>query len=136
MTNAKETKIERMIEEARDGDLVELILKENNLPRVREHFDNGNCVRVVIGLEKVSARPPYGFGDSSLISSVVGYYGEWFGENGNMAKQQAIIYPMGQEVLAINSSPPIRIEIPLTEIESYRIIQKGEKPVISPIGFP
>lgn len=130
------TEIEKMLEEARDGDLVELVLKENNIPREKERFVRKHYMRITISLEKVSARPTYGMGDSSLIESVVGYYGGWFGEEGNIAKQQVKIYPMHQEVLGINSSPPIRIEIPLTEIESYEIIKKGEKPVTPPYAFP
>src|SRR3989338_1072935 len=102
MTNVKETKIERLLEEARDGDLVELILKENNLPRVKEYF-NKNYIRMGISLEKAYTKPAYGRGESNLIKSVVGYYGQWFGERGDIAKQQVIIYPMSQEFLAINS---------------------------------
>ncbi len=130
------TEIEKMLEEARDGDLVKLVLKEDNIPRVKEHHVSGNYMRITISLEKVFVRPSYGMDDSSLIKSVVGYYGGWFGEEKNIAKQQVKIYPMRQEVLAINSSPPIRIEIPLTEIESYEIIQKGEEPVTPPLAFP
>ena len=136
MINTKETKIERIIEEARDGDLVELMLKENNVPKEKERFVRGNYMTIVIGLKKLSARPRYGRGESNLIKSVVGYYGQWFGEEGNVKSQNVIIYPMCQEVLAMNSSPPMRIEVPLTEIESYKIIQKGERPVTSPRGFP
>jgi len=136
MTNVKETKIERMLEEARDGDLVELILKENTLPRVMEHFARGDYIRTVIALGRASTRPAYGMGESSLVRSVIGYYGQWFGKEGDIAKQQVILYPMCQEVLAMNSCPPIRIEIPLTGIESYEIIKKGEKPVTPPSGFP
>lgn len=43
---------------------------------------------------------------------------------------------MCQEVLGINSSPPIRIEVPLVEIESYKIIQGSERPVTPPMSFP
>ena len=37
-----ETEIERLLEEAKDGDLVELILKENNLPRVKENYSTND----------------------------------------------------------------------------------------------
>ena len=136
MINLKETKIERMLEEVNDGDLVEFVLKKNNVPKVKEYFVRDSYIHVVIGLDKLSTRPNYGMGESNLIRSITGYYGQWFGEKGNIARQQVIIYPMCQEVLGINSNPPIRIEVPLTEIESYEIIKKGERAVNTPCAFP
>ena len=136
MINLKETKIERMLEEVNDGDLVEFVLKKNNVPKVKEYFVRDSYINVVIGLDKLSTRPNYGMGESNLIRSITGYYGQWFGEEGNVSKQQAIIYPISQEILTLNSNPPIRIEVPLTEIESYEIIKKGERAVNTPCAFP
>jgi hypothetical protein len=135
--------IEKMLEEARDGDLVKLVLKENNIVKVKRTFIRKNFVRITIGLEKLVDRPRYGYGESGIIESVVGYYGQWFREDGkwydekkDISKMAAIIYPMAQENLALNSEPPIRLEVPLREIASYEIIKKGEKPVTPPSAFP
>lgn len=129
------TEIEKMLEEANDGDLVELTLRENNVPRIKESFHIEYDVQITVGLENLPIRPGYGMGESNLIGSVVGYYGQWFrsGDNG----KQVIIYPMSLEVMdIINSAPPIRIEVPVKEINSFRVIEKRERRVTPPRGFP
>ncbi len=132
MTSTKQANIAQLLVEAKDGDMVRLTLRENNVPRIIESFVRGSYVQITLGLEKVPIRPAYGMGESSLIQSIVGYYGQHFGEEG---EQKILLYPLSQEILAVNSSPPIRIEVPLVEIESYILI-KGERSVTPPRAFP
>lgn len=134
-----ERNIEKILEETKDGDVVHLVLQEGYYPRIIEKYTRKAGFRMVIRLEKTDPRG-YGF-DSSVIASLVGYYGGWYsGEYISVLqdtrKKYGILYPLCQTNQNINSSPPIRIEVPLDAICLFDLVQSGEHPVTPPTGFP
>jgi len=116
---------DQLIKQAKDGDLVELVLREYCLPKLEEHFVEGSYIRMVIRLNKVDNA------EGHSIKSVVGYWGQWFMDRkaDNIEAKHIIIYPMANDTLRTNGQPPIRIEIPISEIISYEITKKGRRSV-------
>lgn len=117
MTNKMETEIERITKETNIGDIVELVLKENQFLMFGLRGDFG----LKIGEEFPEHR-------RGLVTSLAGYFGGWQKYDGvNGVYIDPFISPRQEtQWNQPTPQPGHLIEVPFSSIASYKILRRKE----------